>query len=87
MIGFASDEGTVIRAWTDGDALAREAEPTLAQADMVTESAVERLVCISRHASGGSVAITIQYCPSTSRACRNFSNSTGFWMYVLEPSL
>lgn len=48
VIGFASDEGTLIRAWPDDDTLAREAARTLAPADMVVESAVERLVPTTR---------------------------------------
>ncbi len=43
LIGFASDEGTIIRAWADDAALALEAERTLAAADVVIESTVRRL--------------------------------------------
>ncbi|MGH7622547.1 MAG: hypothetical protein ACREMU_09435, partial [Gemmatimonadaceae bacterium] len=43
MIGLASDEGVLVRAWPDDDAFAQEAARTLAVADMVVESDVERL--------------------------------------------
>ena len=42
MIGMASDEGVIVRAWPDSDALARHADSTLAAASIV-ESRVERL--------------------------------------------
>lgn len=48
LIGFASDEGTLLRAWPDGDTLAREADRTLAAAGVVIESTVERLVPTAR---------------------------------------
>ncbi|TAK56687.1 MAG: hypothetical protein EPO22_13300 [Dehalococcoidia bacterium] len=48
LIGFASDEGTIVRAWPDGDTLAREADRTLAGADMIVASTVERLVPTAR---------------------------------------
>ena len=43
VIGFASDEGAVIRAWPDEGALTRDADRTLAAADMVVEAAYEPL--------------------------------------------
>ena len=44
MIGLASDEGVLTRAWPDVDAMAARAERTMAAADGVTGSNVERLV-------------------------------------------
>jgi hypothetical protein len=43
MIGFASDEGVLIRAWPDESALTRHAGATLAAADMIQESSEEVL--------------------------------------------
>ncbi len=48
MIGMASDEGTIIRAWADDESLTRQAGRTLAAADMVIESSAERLVATAR---------------------------------------
>ena len=43
MIGLATDEGVLVRAWPDGETLARESERTLTSATQIIESEVERL--------------------------------------------
>ena len=48
MIGFATDEGTIIRAWPDEETLSRESERTLAGAETIVESSVSRLMPAGR---------------------------------------
>jgi len=48
MIGFASDEGVLMRAWQDSDALAAQGARTMSAAEGVTGSSVERLVPTAR---------------------------------------
>ena len=43
MIGFASDEGVLMRAWRDDDAFAASAERTLSALPGIVESRAERL--------------------------------------------
>lgn len=43
VIGFATDEGVLIRAWPDTDALVQHADRTLGGAAALVESSVERL--------------------------------------------
>ena len=43
MIGFASDEGVLVRAWPDTENLAQQGERTLSSATQIIESEVERL--------------------------------------------
>lgn len=48
MIGLASDEGVMMRAWPDADALGAQAERTMSAAEGATGSTVERLVATVR---------------------------------------
>jgi hypothetical protein len=57
MIGFASDEGVLIRAWPDVTELSARADATMAAADTIVESRVETLSATVRPTSAASLSI------------------------------